>query len=152
MSKSCWCKILLKIHQNIIKSELGNLIIVVLNLKERHVFHSSTRVDWLSTKVCIFPQCHFLWPCMHGNLCSEKTKVLFYNCSIILQHNFHPSVFCHIQHNHMFLTKMHSKDQRLRNSWNMNNMNSDIQLFSPTHARQPQGTRSFSPHSFQAQI
>lgn len=94
--------------------------------KKLHVFHSSTRVDWLSTKVCIFPQCHFLWPYMHGNLCSEKTKVFFYNCSIILQHNFHLFVFCHIQHNHMFLTKMHSKDQRLRNSWNMNDMNTEI--------------------------
>lgn len=38
------------------KSELGNLIIAVLNLKNQHTFHSSTRVDWLSTKVCIFPQ------------------------------------------------------------------------------------------------
>lgn len=43
-----------------LKSELGNPIRVVLNLKEQHTFHISPRVAWLSTKVCILPQCHFL--------------------------------------------------------------------------------------------
>lgn len=60
-----------------LKFELGNPIIVVLNLKKQHTFHNSARVDWLSTKVCVFPQCHFLSPYVYGNLHSQENKSPF---------------------------------------------------------------------------